>query len=129
MLDLITWFDPLKWIDDAYTIGRNGRGVLLEWHAASVTGAQVEGLLRRYGIKVYARKYPNKRDKIAGCRVPSAQAKFADGILRGAGIPVMSRKLSEPIKPRTEWGVTAKAQGIAGMLGDLWGVAPKRKKR
>lgn len=129
LLDFIQSIDPIKWIDDAYTTSRNGRGVLLEWSAASTTGADVETLLRTFGVKVYARKYPTRREKIAGCHVPEAQAAYADGLLRGHGIAVVSPQLSKPIRPSTSWGVPAKAQGLAGALGDAMGVKPTRKER
>lgn len=129
LLDFIQSIDPIKWIDDAYTTSRNGRGVLLEWDATSVTGADVETLLRRFGVKVYARKYPKRTDKIAGCHVPSAQAVYADGLLRGHGIPVVSAPLSKPIRPASSWGVPAKAQGMAGKLGDAMGVAPRKERK
>ena len=131
LLDFIQSIDPIKWIDDAYTTGRNGRGVLLEWDATSITGAEVETLLRTYGVKVYARKYPSRREKIAGCHVPAAQAAYADGLLRGHSVPVLSRQLSKPIRPSMSWGVPAKAQGLAGRLGDAMGLKPRttRKER
>lgn len=129
LLDFIQSIDPIKWIDDAYTTSRNGSGVLLEWNATSTTGAEVETLLRTYGVKVYARKYPKRSDKIAGCHVRSEQAAYADGLLRGHGIPVVSRQLSKPIKPSTSWGVPAKAQGLAGALGDAMGVSPRKQRK
>lgn len=128
LLDFIQSIDPIKWIDDAYTTSRNGRGVLLEWDATSTTGAQVETLLRTFGVKVYARKYPNRTEKIAGCHVPAAQAAFADGLLRGHSIPVVSPPLSKAIRPASAWGVPAKAQGLAGALGDAMGAKPTNRK-
>ena len=129
LLDFIQSIDPIKWIDDAYTTSRNGRGALLEWDATSTTGADVETLLRTFGVKVYARKYPTRQEKIAGCHVPSAQAAYADGLLRGHGIPVVSAPLSKPIRPSRSWGVPAKAQGLAGKLGDAMGVAPRKERK
>lgn len=126
LLDLIQSIDPLKWLDDAYTMGRNGRGVLLEWDATSNCGAEVESLLRTFGVKVYGRKYPTKRQPISGCHVPAAQAKYADGLLRGHGIAVVSPTLSKPIRPATSWGVPAKAQGLGGIVADLLGAGPRR---
>lgn len=114
--------DLLKWLDDLYTTARNGRGVLLEWDADAHTGAEVEHLLRSYGVRTYARRYPSKRRRVAGVHVRTAQAKFADGLLRGYGIAVVSRQLSEPITPARRWGVPAPAQGLHGHIGDAMGV-------
>lgn len=120
--DLLQMFDPIKWVDDAYTTGRNGRGVLLEWDSNAHTGAEVESLLRSYGVAVYARKYRTSGDPTVGCHVRQAQAKFADGLLRGHGVAVLSPQLSPPIRPQHRWGVDAKAQGFAGIVGDMVGV-------
>lgn len=116
----LQWLDPIKWLDDLYTTSRNGRGVLIEWDSNCHTGAEVEAFLRSWGIKCYGRKYP--AGGVAGCHVRNAQAKFADGLLRGAGFAVLSKPLSKPITPRSSWGVPAKAQGFGGIVGDLFGV-------
>lgn len=123
----LQWLDPIKWIDDLYTTSRNGRGVLIEWDANVHTGAEVEAFLRSWGIKCYGRKYP--AGGVAGCHVRTAQAKFADGLLRGAGFAVLSRPLSKPITPRTQWGVPAKAQGFGGLVGDALGVMDSVNRR
>ncbi len=111
--------DPGKLIEDLYTRSKNG-GVLLEWDAGATDGApsDIEALLRSYGVKVYARQYPRKHGGVAGCHVRRAQAKYADGILRGHGVPVLSKQLSKPIRPRRRWGVMAKSQGFAGWMND-----------
>ena len=119
-MHLLYWLDPIKWIDDIYTIARNGRGVLIQWDSTVHTGAEVEAFLRSYGIKCYSRQYP--AGGIAGCHVRTDQAKWADGLLRGAGFAVLSKQLSKPISPRSQWGVPARAQGFGGMVGDLFGV-------
>ena len=112
--------DPGKLIDDLYTRFRNGGGVLLEWDAQATDGApsDVEALLRSYGVRVFARQYPRKHGGVAGCHVRRAQAKYADGILRGHGVPVLSKQLSRPIRPRRRWGVMAKSSGFAGWMND-----------
>lgn len=116
----LQWLDPIKWIDDAFTTAANGRGVLLQWDSRAHTGAEVEAFLRSYGVKVYARRYP--ANGVAGCHVRREQAKYADGLLRGAGFAVLSKPLSKPISPRSQWGVPARAQGFGGIVGDLFGV-------
>lgn len=122
MIDFLHWLDPLKWIDDTYTAIRNGRGVLITWDATSTTGAEVEALLRAYGVRVYGRRYPTRTNPVAGCHVRSKQAKFADGLLRGHGIAVLSKPLSKPIKPLRQWGAPAPAQGLGGLVGDALGI-------
>lgn len=120
--DLMQMFDPIKWVDDAATMGMNGDSVLLTWDAKVHTGAEVERLLRSYGVACYGRKYPLSDDPTAGCHVRAAQAKFADGLLRGNGIAVLSPVLSAPIRPQYRWGVDAKPQGFGGIVGDAMGV-------
>lgn len=131
MIDFLHWFDPLKWIDDAYTAIRNGRGTLITWDATINGGAEVEALLRSYGVRVYGRQYPTRATPISGCHVRKNQAKFADGLLRGHGIAVLSKTLSKPIRPARQWGAPAPAQGLGGMVGDALGVMDgvKRKQR
>lgn len=131
MLDFLRWFDPLKWIDDIYTTSRNGRGTLITWDATINGGAEVERLLRTYGVRVYGRTYPTRKNPVSGCHVRDSQAKFADGLLRGHGIAVLSKQLSKPIKPTRQWGAPAPAQGLGGMVGDVMGVMDgvKRKPR
>lgn len=116
----LEWLDPIKWIDDIYTTSRNGRGVLLQWDSRAHTGAEVEAFLRSYGVKCYARRYPS--NGVAGCHVRSEQAQYADGLLRGAGFAVLSKQLSPPISPRSQWGVPAKPQGFGGIVGDAMGI-------
>jgi hypothetical protein len=120
--DLMQMVDPVKWVDDAVTMGANGESVLLLWDSTVHTGAEVERLLRSFGVACYGRKYPMSDDPTAGCHVRTAQAKYADGLMRGAGFAVLSRQLSPPIRPARQWGVPAKAQGLGGVVGDLMGV-------
>jgi hypothetical protein len=120
--DLLQMIDPVKWADDAVTGAANGEGVLLTWDSTTHTGADVERLLRSYGVACYGRKYPLSDDPTAGCHVRKAQAKYADGLLRGHGVAVLSPQLSAPIRPRHRWGVDAKPQGFGGIVGDMMGV-------
>ena len=86
--------DPGKLIDDFYTRARNGGGALIEWDAQATDGApsDVEALLRRYGIRVFARQYPRKHGGVGGCQRARAPAKYAEGVLRG-------RAVAGPSKP------------------------------
>lgn len=125
--DVIQSFDPIKWIEDCYTISRNGRGVLLLWDACEHTGVEVENFLRAHGVIVYARKYHTSDDPTAGCHVRTSQAKFADGLLRGHNFAMLSPQLSAPIRVSRPWGAPARAQGLTGRLIDEQ--RPQRRRR
>lgn len=115
-------FDPLKWTDDAVAILRNGWGRKIEWYKASGwTGAKVEGILRRYGISVYARDYGHGK-MTKGLRVRRQQAAWADYVLRKAGCPLASPPLSnaQPGDLPKEWGVPARPIGVAGRIGEIF---------
>ena len=111
--------DPIKWLDDAICAARNGPGVRIEWLASGPDGADVENFLRERGIRVWGRKYAfdGPEDTFA-VTVRRAQAKIADGLLRGWGVPVVSPQLSRPVTFGRVWGVPAPAQGLAGALVD-----------
>lgn len=125
----LQWLDPLKWIDDAVQLAKHGGGVLLTFQTDTTWApVDVERLLRRFGVSVYARQYQDG-DGHAGLHVRHAQAKFADGLLRGHGVDVTSPVLSKPVRPSTAWGVPAKAQGLGGIVIDAMGGAPESRRR
>jgi hypothetical protein len=114
--------DPIKWADDLRSLLAYGRGHKLEWPKDSgMTGVAVERIANRYGIKTYCRDYGHGKET-RGFRVPAAQAKWADYLLRKAGVPVTGRALSkgEPGPMPQEWGVPARGIGLAGALLDMW---------
>lgn len=125
----LRWFDPLKWADDAVQLAKHGDSVLLTFQTdTSWAPVDVEHLLRSFGVKVYARQYQDDEGH-AGLHVRAAQAKFADGLLRGHGVNVTSRQLSRPIRPSSSWGAPAPAQGLAGAVIDATTGAPRRRRR
>ena len=126
----LRYFDPLKWIDDAVQLAKHGDNVLLTFQTdSSWAPVDVERLLRTYGVKVFARQYEDDEGH-AGLHVRAAQAKFADGLLRGHGVNVTSRQLSRPIRPSTSWGAPAPAQGLAGAVIDAMSrPLPTRRRR
>ena len=69
--------DPVKWLDDLLSSLHHGRGVMLTWPRTAATGAQVEMMLRKYGIRVYARQYTNNSDRPYGVTVRKEQAEWA----------------------------------------------------
>lgn len=113
--------DPVKWIDDILAIGQNGTGVKLTWLAGTAwRGAEVERILRRYGVRVYARQYTtpdNKRDY--GVTVRAKQADWADYLLRKAGVPVSSPERNvvavTGAMPQAK-GTPAKPVGFGGLV-------------
>jgi hypothetical protein len=113
MFDLL---NPLLLFD---RLRRAGRGALLTWPRGAHTGAQVESFLRSYGVRILDRKVSGDEH---GVWVSDKQAKYADGLLRGAGFAITSAPLSKPIAPRHRWGRAAKSVGIVGAIGDMWGV-------
>lgn len=114
---MLARIDPIKWVDDLFCSARNGRGVRLEWIGRD--GWDGEQLLRSYGVRVWARGYDYENEQRYSLTVRAAQAKFADGLLRGAGFAVVSPQLSPPITPRSSWGVPAAPQGLAGWLQEI----------
>lgn len=116
--------DPVKWVDDLCAISQNGIGVKITWAAGTTwRGAEVERILRRYGIRVYARQYTtpgNGRDY--GVTVRTQQADFADYLLRKAGVPVSSPQRTAPVAVGAmpvASGTPAKSVGFAGFVVDL----------
>lgn len=83
--------DVLKMADDAAAISRYGRGVQFRWtYGAGYSGADVERLLRKHGIRVYARTYAAKAGDEYGVTVTTAQARWAERVMRGEGVPLTS---------------------------------------
>ena len=124
--------DVLKAADDAIAVSRYGRGVHFRWgHGWS--GADVETLLRQHGIRVYARRYATKDGDELGVTVTTAQARWAERVLRGEGVPLTSplydesnRHVQVGQRVRRKWadrrgGKGAKPVGLAGRLLDWLG--------
>ncbi len=114
-------FDPIKWLDDLFAIATNGFGVRLTWMATSEwSGARVEMLLRRFGVKVYARQYTSPQGRDYGVTVRKGQAVWADYILRSNCLPMTSKQLTDSMgrAPQMSWGRPARPVGFAGMIVD-----------
>ena len=112
--------DPIKWIDDMLASAVNGRGVRIEW-IGGLPGAEGELLLRSYGVRCWRRAYDHEREERFGVHVRPSQAKFAAGLLGGAGCAVVVGPRVAPIRPASAWGVAAPAQGLSGLLVDFLG--------
>ena len=121
----------LKMADDAIAVSRYGRGVKLTWERGQgFSGADVERLLRKYGVRVYARQYAESAGDEFGVTVTKGQARWAEHILRRAGVPLTSPLIDESNRnvqagrgmPR-EWrkGEPQKPVGLAGRLLDWLG--------
>lgn len=126
MLDRI---DPIKWLDDLVCTLANGRGAYLEW--IGPTGDTIEMMLRAHGIRVWGRSYDYDGEHRYGVRVRPAQARWAAGLIAGQGGVVVVGPQVAAIRPRTTWGATAPAQGLAGAVVGVFGrrYATRRKPR
>ena len=101
--------DPIKWLDDLWVSLRFGRGVELTWPATAATGAAVEMMLRKYGIRVFHRQYTNKQGRPYGVSVKPQQAVWARYLLA-------KFLAGEPMPPA--WGVPAAPTGFLGVIVD-----------
>lgn len=103
------------------------------WHPDGRTGAQVEYILREYGIPCRGRKLQSG----AGLAVPDAQAKWAEHILLAAGVAITSPLLTSGKRADampTPWGVPSKRVDLTGRIVDwadnlLLGGANRRSAR
>ncbi len=57
------------------------------------------------------------------------QARYAVGLLKGAGYPVFEGPPSPPIRPRTNWGAPAPGQGLNGIMEALFVPGYHKRKR
>lgn len=122
--------DVLKAADDAVAVSRYGRGVQFRWESGlGWSGADVERLLRQHGIRVYARRYVEKEGDEYGVTVTTAQARWAERVMRGEGVPLTSPLADEsnrhvmPGRMPREWrkDEPQKPVGLAGRLLDWLG--------
>jgi hypothetical protein len=110
--------DVLKTADDAAAIARYGRGVQFRWESGlGWSGADVERLLRQHGIRVYARRHVEKEGDEYGVTVTTAQARWAERVMRGEGVP-----LTSPLYHESNRNVQAGRR-----IGRRWADAPGRK--
>jgi hypothetical protein len=116
-LDEIGHINPILFIDEILSTGANGGGVRIGWYA----GAAANGLrlLRAHGVRTWGYRMAYDSDR-RWCMVRKRQAKWAVGLLRGAGYGVFEGPASPPIRPRTNWGAPAPAQGFAGLVAKLF---------
>lgn len=105
-------------------------------HGAGFIGADVEYILRQYGIKCHSREMNNQ----LGLSVSDAQANWAETILCDAGVPLTSPLLDPQNAVRAArrgytmpvpWGVTVGAGDAVGRLVDwidrlMGGMASRR---
>lgn len=102
--------DIIKLLDDLFCRLRYGAGELIEWPAkASLTGADMEQLLRQRGVRVYGRQYARRPADNYGLHVPTAQARWARTIVQAA---LAGRPLPKP------WGRGVGPVGLSGRIVD-----------
>jgi len=118
MLELLQLLDVAGWIDK---IRRGGKGHKITWQRELHNGTEVEAFLRSYGVRIIDRQLATKRRE-PGVYVSDKQAKYADGLLRGAGFAITSVQLSPPIAPRHRWGSAAKDDTAGGLYANIFGV-------
>jgi hypothetical protein len=103
------------------------------WVEDTRTGAQIEYILREYGIPCRRRKLKTGD----GLSVPLAQAKWAEYILLSAGVALTSPLLTDGRRAATmptSWGVASRRVDLTGRLVDwldtlLLGGANRRSAR
>jgi hypothetical protein len=101
--------DPIKWLDDAFCRARYGAGAVIEWPAASgVTGAHMETELRRFGVRVYARRYARRPEDDYAVTVPAGQAQWARYLV--------TRFLGPTGTMPRAWGTGTGPVGLSGRL-------------
>ncbi len=139
ILDFIQSIDPIKGSDDAgyHQPQREHRAPRMGRHHADHR-RRTNGSLRTYGavkdVQAIWAKYLHRQEPSVGRHVPSAAAGYTQrqpatrNGLQGAGR--QREPWSNPIgRPGRSWGVPAKAQGLAGKLGDAMGVAPRKERK
>lgn len=118
-----------------------------EFIQGSMTGYQIEHLLRHYGIQVSGRRADGKRIKMC---VPGAQKQWAEYILLRAGVQPISPSADSrnadyaakhaPGSLPTSWGVGVRRRGlmtmwvdflgaILGARGDIWQDRIRQRRR
>ena len=129
--------DPIKAADDAAMKRKHGKGVKITWQndGGSWSGDAVETLLVERGVYVYARQYSKKEGNDYGITVRTKQAKWAEHIMRKAGIPLTSGNIDksnaavQPGKVPTPWGAPVDRQGVAGRVLTALNGEPRRSER
>jgi hypothetical protein len=128
--------DVIRGVNDAITVARLGAGTKITWQAGqNWTGGDVETLLRRYGIRVYARQYANNDEGEYAVTVTDKQARHAEYRCRRAGVPLTGPLIDEsnrnvmPGEMGASWSDNgAKPVGAADVYGLLLGT-PQRNSR
>jgi hypothetical protein len=120
-------WNPILLLDELLCTAANGGGVRIGWYAPeALSGVK---LLRAHGVRCWGGAYARKPDR-RWVTVRPAQAKWAAGLLRGAGYVVFEGPDADPIAPRTNWGAPAPGQGLNGIVESaLTGVSRRRSSR
>lgn len=110
--------NPILLLDDILCAAANGgRGVRISWMAGAAWPA-VE-VLRAHGVRVWGAEMHSNPER-RSCLVRPAQARWAVGLLKGAGAAVVEGPDAAPIAPRSNWGAIAPGQGLAGVAHDIF---------
>ena len=98
-----------------------GPGHAIRW--TGHVGADVEQLLRTYGIRVYGRRVNTKvKPWEYRCKVTKAQRRWAEYVMMKSGYNITSPvlKVYPPGPIKSNWGVDTKPIGLSGMIVRRW---------
>jgi hypothetical protein len=117
-VDELGHLNPILLIDELIATSANGGGTRIGWHADAA--APAIRLLTQHGVKTWGYRMAYDPDR-RWCMVRHAQARWAVSLLKGAGYAIIDGPLNAPpIAPRTTWGVPARPQGVAGLIGSIF---------
>ena len=120
-------FNPILLLDDLLCTLANGGGVRIGWYAGAAWPAI--RLLRQHGVRCWGGDMATNPDR-RWVMVRPAQAKWAAGLLMGAGYAVFEGPTdARPIQPRTNWGAPAPGQGLNGVMEAVFLSGYRRERR
>jgi hypothetical protein len=96
-----------------------------------MAGRVVEETLHRYGVPTYDQRVHPRN--VRSVRVPAAQGRWAEYVLRRRGVPLLtaidpSNRNVKPGPLPPDWGRPAPFGGIVGAVFRLWGARTKRRR-
>jgi hypothetical protein len=121
------YLNPILLLDELIATINNGGGVRIGWYAdAAADGVRV---LRAHGVKTWGYRMAYDPDR-RWCKVRRRQARWAVALLMGAGYGICDGPVDvAPVRPARTWGAPARAQGFAGLLGNLFMGGARRQRR
>ena len=111
LLDVFAKLDWFETLDAVLRSGTPSRKFSVSRNAGW-SGMAIETMLKQKGVKVWERGFT--RDSLT-FRVKSTQARWAEYLLLGHGIPVLSR----PVDARNQTYVSGAPQGAPGLIREV----------